>query len=105
VFFAMVSNILVNIGCIAFFYRFRRREFSWWWHALIPLLGVVASALPLYYSFGTNLWNAGWENGQSIIVFCLSAVLLSGLYTVGLSWLRPETLQGKSPSQRSRLPL
>ncbi len=105
VFFAMLSNILVNIGCTAFFYRFRRREFSWWWHALIPLLGIVASVLPLYYSFGTSLWNAGWENGQSIIVFCLSAVLLCGLYTVGLSWLRPETLQAKSPMQRSKLPL
>ncbi|MEW5979631.1 MAG: APC family permease [Acidobacteriota bacterium] len=96
VFFAMVSSILVNFGCTVFFWRFRREEFSWWWHAVIPLVGVITSALPLYYSFGANLWNAGWENGQSIIVFCLSAVLLSGLYTVGLCWLRPEALRTKS---------
>ena len=38
VFFAMVSNIFVKIGCMVFFYRFRRRDFNGFWHILLPIL-------------------------------------------------------------------
>jgi amino acid transporter len=92
VFFSMVSNIFVNVGCAVFFYRFRRSQFSAWWHAFIPFLGVIASFLPLYYSFGADLWNAGWKKGQSIILFCILTVFASTLYTVALSQSRPEVL-------------
>jgi amino acid transporter len=47
VFFVMISNIFVNIGCSVFFYRFRRQAFSWGWHGAVPLIGIVASVLPL----------------------------------------------------------
>ena len=66
VFFAMLSNIVVNIGCTVFFYRFRRGKFSWWAHGTLPTLGTLTSLLPLYYCFGPDLWNSGWKMGQSI---------------------------------------
>jgi len=34
--------ILLNIACIAYFWRFRRAEFNWWLHGLIPVLGALA---------------------------------------------------------------
>lgn len=92
VFFAMVSNILANIGCSTFFWRFRRQEFNAVWHGVIPLVGVVASSLPLYYCFGSDLWHAGWKSGQSIIVCCGVIVLVSWLYTIGLAVFRPGVL-------------
>jgi amino acid transporter len=96
VFFAMVSNIVVNIGCSTFFYRFRREQTNWLWHALVPFLGVVASCLPLYYSFGPDLWNAGWNKGQSIIIFCVATVFASLLYTFLIKLARPEALRRAS---------
>jgi amino acid transporter len=34
--------ILLNIACFAYFWRYRREEFNWWLHGLIPLLGALA---------------------------------------------------------------
>ena len=45
VFFAMISNIFVNVGCTVYFFRYKRNAFHWLWHGVIPLLGVVTSAL------------------------------------------------------------
>ncbi len=93
VFFAMISNIFVNVGCIAYFYRFRRETFSWIWHGLIPLLGIVTSALPLYYSFGPDLWRAGWRKGQSVMLFCAFVLIVSVLYTAALRWWKPDAFR------------
>lgn len=93
VFFAMVSNIFVNVGCMVYFYRFRRTEFSVFWHGLIPFLGIVTSFLPLYYSFGPDLWLAGWKKGQSVILFCLLVMVFSALYTIVLSIRKPVALR------------
>jgi amino acid transporter len=81
VFFSMLANIFVSIGCCVFFYRFRRDRANWFWHFLIPLLGVITSIFPLYFSFGPELWNLGWKKGQSVIIFSGLVVLSSLLYT------------------------
>jgi amino acid transporter len=92
VFFAMISNIFVNVGCTVYFFRFKRDAFHWLWHGVIPVIGVATSVLPLYYSFGPDLWNAGWKKGQSVIVFCLSVTIASVLYTAALRKWRPSVL-------------
>ena len=93
VFFSMVSNIFVSVGCLVFFYRFRRNTFSWLVHGLVPILGMLASMLPLYYSFGPDLWNLGWKKGQSIVLFSVLVVVISAVYTVGLKYAKPEVLR------------
>lgn len=93
VFFAMISNVFVNIGCTAYFYRFRRDSFHRVWHGLVPLLGIATSLVPLYYSFGPDLWQSGWKKGQSVILFCLLVTLLSVLYTAALHRWRREVFQ------------
>jgi amino acid transporter len=96
VFFAMVSNILVNIGFGLFFYRFRRAQFRWYWHGIIPFIGLVTSALPLFYSFGADMWDAGWKRGQSVIVFCGFITIVSALYSIVLGLAKPEVLGNSS---------
>jgi amino acid transporter len=93
VFFAMISNIFVNVGCIAYFYRFRREAFHRIWHGLAPLLGIATSALPLYYSFGPDLWRAGWRKGQSVMLFCGFVLVVSVLYTAALHRWRPDAFR------------
>jgi amino acid transporter len=93
VFFAMISNIFVNVGCTVYFFRFKRDAFHWLWHGLIPVIGAATSVLPLYYSLGPDLWNAGWKKGQSIIVFCVSVTIASVLYTAALRKWRPSVLR------------
>jgi amino acid transporter len=93
VFFAMISNIFVNIGCTAYFYRFRRRSFRLVWHGVIPLLGILTSLLPLFYSFGPDLWASGWKKGQSVMLFCVLVTMLSILYTFALHKWRPHVFR------------
>lgn len=93
VFFSMVSNIFVCVGCMVFFYRFRRNIFSGFWHGVVPVIGMLASMLPLYYSFGPDLWNLGWKKGQSIFVFSVLVVLASAVYTMALKYTKPEVLR------------
>ena len=102
VFFAMISSAVVNVGCAVFFFRFRRPAFSWWWHGVLPAIGLGSSFLPLYYCFGPDLWHAGWAKGQSIIVFSVGLVLVTALYTIGLSWFKPEVLQRSAGSLQPR---
>jgi len=89
VFFAMIANIFVNVGCTVYFFRFKRDTFHWLWHGVMPVIGVATSVLPLYYSFGPDLWGAGWKKGQSVILFCLSVTIASVLYTAALRKWRP----------------
>lgn len=93
VFFAMIANIFVNVGCTAYFFRFQRDRFHWVWHGVIPVIGIVTSVLPLYYSFGPDLWRAGWKKGQSVILFCLFVTIASVLYTAALRKWRPSVFR------------
>jgi amino acid transporter len=80
VFFSMLCNILVSIGCSIFFFRFRKSEANWFLHGVIPVLGVITSLVPLYFAFGPELWALGWKKGQSVIVFSVSVVLAAAVY-------------------------
>jgi amino acid transporter len=89
VFFAMIANIFVNVGCTAYFFRFRRDLFHRGWHVVVPVLGIITSVVPLYYSFGPDLWQSGWKKGQSVMLFCGFVTLCSILYTAALHrWKR-----------------
>jgi amino acid transporter len=41
--------ILLNIACIMYFWRFRRSEFSWLLHGVIPVLGAIAF-IPAFFA-------------------------------------------------------
>jgi amino acid transporter len=41
--------ILLNVACIAYFLRFRRSEFNWVLHGLIPVLGILAF-IPAFFA-------------------------------------------------------
>jgi len=79
----------VSAASALFFYRFRRTELSWFWHGAIPIAGVGASLLPLYYCFGPDLWHAGWKKGVSVVVFCGFILAASTVYTAYLRIRKP----------------
>src|SRR5262249_7532314 len=41
--------ILLNVACIVYFARFRRSEFNWLLHGLIPVLGIIAF-IPAFFA-------------------------------------------------------
>lgn len=41
--------ILLNLACIVYYARFRRSEFNWLLHALIPVLGIIAF-IPAFFA-------------------------------------------------------
>jgi amino acid transporter len=41
--------ILLNVACIVYFARFRRSEFNWLLHGLIPVLG-IAAFIPAFFA-------------------------------------------------------
>lgn len=41
--------VLLNIACIAYFWRYRREEFSWLLHGLLPVLGALAF-IPAFFA-------------------------------------------------------
>jgi hypothetical protein len=41
--------ILLNLACIVYFARFRRAEFNWLLHAVIPVLG-IAAFVPAFFA-------------------------------------------------------
>jgi hypothetical protein len=52
----------------------------------------------------TDLWIAGWKRKPSIILFCISIVAASGLYTIMLDRFKPEVLRLlRPPSERIEL--
>jgi amino acid transporter len=41
--------VLLNIACITYFWRYRREEFSWLLHGLLPVLGALAF-IPAFFA-------------------------------------------------------
>jgi len=62
--------ILLNVACIVYFARFRRGEFNWLLHGLLPVLG-VAAFIPAFFA------------GAGIPVFSFIAPLPSPLSYAG----------------------
>ena len=41
--------VAVNVSCVLYFWRRQRAEFSWWRHALIPVIG-IAVLVPVFFT-------------------------------------------------------
>jgi len=46
---AVPLYILLNLACIAYYARYRRAEFNWLLHGLIPVLG-IAAFIPAFFA-------------------------------------------------------
>jgi len=45
----------------------------------------VQLALRIYKSFGADLWKGTWKKGQSAVLFCILAIVVSTAYALTLS--------------------
>jgi amino acid transporter len=87
--------ILLNIACLTYFWRYRRAEFSWWLHGLIPVLGAIAfipafcagAGIPVF-SFITPLPKPLSYAGPAAAVWMVIGVV----YLVVLLVKRPERI-------------
>jgi amino acid transporter len=87
--------ILLNIACFAYFWRYRRAEFRWWLHGLIPLLGALAfipafcagAGIPIF-SFIKPLPNPFSYAGPAAAVWMVIGVI----YLVVLLVTRPSRI-------------
>ncbi|GAA2052454.1 hypothetical protein GCM10009839_69820 [Catenulispora yoronensis] len=81
--------IIANLSCIGFFARFRREEFSWLRHGLVPLLGIAAFVPALLtaagipaFSFVTKLTTPVSYAGPAVGVWLVVGVgVLAYLWT------------------------
>ncbi len=87
--------IVLNIACFTYFWRYRREEFSWWLHGLIPVLGALAfipafcagAGIPVF-SFITPLPKPLSYAGPAAGVWMVIGVV----YLVVLMVTRPERI-------------
>jgi amino acid transporter len=78
----VVVYILLCIGCFWHYFTKRREEFNWFIHALVPFVGAVLFAFPLYYQYFkfpptypikyANWIGLGWIIAGVILAFYVS---------------------------------
>jgi amino acid transporter len=97
VFFATLTFAAVNLANIFYFWRFARERFKAWPNLLVPLFGAISTFYVMYETFFVALWNAGFRNGRSVVLFSVLLFLIFVL-VVGLTFVRsPARLQGDAP--------
>jgi amino acid transporter len=90
VFFALITYAFVHLANFAYYRRYKRDAFHWFWNAVIPAIGLAVITYALYKSFFKGLWSNGFALGQSIVVFSLAWVVIGLVYVLVLRRTRPE---------------
>jgi amino acid transporter len=76
-FFAMITYLMVNAANLILFRKIlfcSARDF--FFHGFVPVFGILADGYILIRSFFIELWQQGWANGQSIIVFDVACAVI-----------------------------
>jgi len=77
--FAIIAYIAACLGTTIYYRRFQRDEFNVLRHGVIPILGAVAFAIPLYYQFipapAAPLIYANWFCGVVVVVLIIVTVV------------------------------
>lgn len=84
VFFATLTYLFVNLSNIAYYARFKRSDFHWFWNGFVPVIGILILAYTIYQSFFVSLWGAGFGLGKSVV---LASVLFAVIGAVYVAWL------------------
>jgi putrescine importer len=77
VFFAMLTYLAVNVTNFLFHYRYRRPQFNWFLHGVVPAIGAALDLEVLYKSFFQELLAQSWKEGRSVVVFSVLLALLA----------------------------
>lgn len=81
VFFILVVYVLVNFTNLVYHLRYRENGFNWFLNGLVPVLGVLITLYLLYKAFFQAYWGAGFQMGNSIVIFPVIWAI------IGLAWV------------------
>lgn len=81
VFFALITYFMTNASNAAYYHRFERQHRRILPNVVVPAIGGAITLATLVLGFFVTDWNAGFELGQSIVIFCV----LVGLAGIGFA--------------------
>jgi putrescine importer len=71
VFFALITYFLTNLSNLVYYHRFARHLRHTFGNVIVPVVGAAVSLAALILGFFVADWGAGFELGQSIVIFCV----------------------------------
>jgi len=66
-FFALLTYFFVHMSSMVYYWR--KKEFNWFIHGFIPVIGMALVLYLINRTFFTALWSLDWKGGKSIVVF------------------------------------
>jgi amino acid transporter len=93
VFFALITYVFTNLSNLVYYRRFaphRRRVLP---NVVAPVIGILIACAMLALGFFRSDWNAGFEMGRSIVIFCVLVAVIGIAYVVLLRRRNPEVLE------------
>lgn len=97
VFFAALTFLAVNVANVCFFWRLARARFKLIGNFLVPLLGVCLNAYLIYAAFLSSLWSGDWRTGKSVVVVCVTLLLVQMSIVTCLGMFRQRVFEQSAP--------
>jgi putrescine importer len=95
VFFATLTFLAVNIANMAYFWRCAPARFAVATNVIVPIAGVLLNAYLIYAAFLSALWAGDMRSGKSVVIACVSLLVLLGAAVVAV-WVFNRRLLEKS---------
>lgn len=89
VFFALITYFTTNVANATYYHRFERRSRRVLPNVIVPALGAAVTLALIILGFFVTDWNAGFELGQSIVIFCVAVAV------IGIGWAVYVTRRGR----------
>jgi amino acid transporter len=97
VFFFTITFMGVNVANIFYFRRVAPHRFKVLHNLVVPSIGLATNFYLIYEAFFISLWSDPSGRGRSTVIFCIGLLFTWLLSAAGLSFLRPQRLQGLPP--------
>jgi amino acid transporter len=94
VFFILVAYISVNLANLIYHLRYKRNEFNWVLHGVMPVAGVLIDVYILYKAFFQAELGLPFQTGSSIVWFSLAWAAIGVVWV--LWWRRRRDLSKAS---------
>ena len=82
VFFALITYLLTNLSNAVYYHRFAPQLRRISTNVVIPAIGAAISIAVLILGFFVTDWGAGFELGQSIVIFCVVLAVIGVVWAV-----------------------
>ena len=82
VFFALITYFLTNAANAVYYHRFARSKRRVSTNIVVPIIGAAISVGAIIVGFFVADWGAGFELGQSIVIFCCLVLVIGIVFAV-----------------------